>query len=519
MKVSHSDLLDICTELWEKNKNFNNSLAELLIAYAPSALMRYRDKNQLGESISDKSSDIDRDKKKINEGRKHLFKCSIRFPYRAFACRVKALIRGQKIQHTNKIAIVWQEYYKNPNIDDMPFIDGLNNNGYQMYYPENFYGNSFSVLLSNFNSLYQYGQAVELVSELIVNYFDKYDFKTKSALKSMIKASLWQPRTITRVLKASCYDKYHLHKIIDCHSKVVVVYRHFGDLALAYLCRQKLGIDRKNIKQVILHHAATAPKLPLTIQYAFPDIIVPKTVAGESTIIDSWPSKAKELLGPAVGDPRAQVLTNKRIKNCKREKVIIAFSDGGVLGRMDDWSDLELRNLTKLVDCIQSLGYEVILKTKLSPGQSVDLAMSKLERIQKKYILPLSSFIDSTDIAWCVQHSVFAVVIGSPLNQRISSVLEDFVQCNVPTALLMINDTQIDKKIPFANALPEYHHIFYSSKDFVEKVQIKKNKIIDELSAGVNKLNEENPRQLDSQSRFLNIINNLFSESSSEKAK
>lgn len=465
--ITHSLLLITCEEILEKKKSVYSDLELALLAYVPSAVERLNEKNDLDIRNYTEMSNIHSVESSKTAKVKVLFnRLKIEFNKtvkKSLILKIKRFFNFNLARYeipSGKTVVIWQEYYKMPNLDDKPFIDELRNAGYVVKEP----GDKFVSIRIGFSnvlkSAFNYSKSVNRIAKEVTENLDiGTDFEVY--WYNIIKEALWAPRVLKRVFDAVCLDFPYIQNVSKSAKKTIVINRHLGDLSLVLVDRfrnLKLETTQYFISQIVLDHSAIASDQPLTIQYKNADLIIPKTEISYNKMI-TWDNVDNYKIANAVGDPRMVGLSQVRKLNDNKNSIVIALSGGDGLGGLECWSKKELTILLSFILKLEGLKKNVKIKVK---KPSHDYSKYSSDSVKEGLIDQIHQRFTFNDLPWCIKCAELGILIGSKEKRQLSSIIEDFLQTGVPTIFILINQANKNVHETFENYMDRYQPISYS---------------------------------------------------------
>lgn len=400
---NHRELLQICGDALDSNTAFSGPLEGSLIAYLPAAVFR------LLEAQGPRGA------KKT----KPQFSLTVRLLGRVVFDWVKKSRWKKYTGPASHKTLVWVEYYKEPEKDDLPILNCLNSRDTTVVTPSVRPTLDFQMVLSLIYFWSNYKRLARRVAELVLKRLGPGSSSAQRATGPELLASLFSERTIRRMFKAYCSDLQLVRQIAASSEDFAVVSRHVSDPLLAMISLSESRLASRPTHYV-LDHSALATQLPLTCNPQFASKIHPKSHESRETML-SWPRIAKKI-GSPYGDPRMSFPLEQRASRFK-PLISIAFTDTEPWAGIHLWPDGQKLLLSDLKISIERLGFEVVYRAKIDPESEGDLPSlwPKPQKHSLQYLLSNSSY---------------ALVIPSQNSARVSSVFADFIYRQVPSAVL-----------------------------------------------------------------------------------
>lgn len=317
-------------------------------------------------------------------------------------------------------ALFWVENYKNIAKDDSPILKCLHSDETLTVTPSFRPTFDAQAVMSLFSFAWRYPRFARRAVKVVGGPHHLMAVGGCEFDKPTLLASLFSDRTVKRMFKAYCVDLQLSRQLAKSQKRLTIISRHVSDPLLALI-----GLSRRILDEGLMHyvvdHSALKTQLPLSCLSRYADLVFPKTPESREMML-SWP-KSLNLIGAAYGDPRLDGVLPLLEPKPSRPLITLAFTDNEAMAGFQFWNPNQRMLLFQLTTALQYLGFEVAYRAKMATqGEATSPALwpSGL----------------NYSLEYLLKNSSYALVVPAQKSGRVSSILIDFLQNEVPAGVL-----------------------------------------------------------------------------------
>lgn len=481
VKVEYGDLLSFSDMILSESRQNYSHLKYCLAAFVADAIRRRVDQSAQHHRISGKKLVFEFSRERSRFLPRFIGRAKGDLKILVVAMRIlrntlrKNLVCCQTKTSRLRKLVYWREFYIQPDVDDYPFIKRLEEDGCELFTPDERALTAWELIARIVKNTITFRQCVNLVSADLCTFLlcNPRSELLKEKFRDEVKASLLSERVIRRAMSAVAIDYPTEVRLASTGSDLIVVARHFGDLAvvLPTATSKKWERTRRQTTRIIFGHSALPGTLPRTVIHKYAHAVIPKNQMVQD-IVTGWYGHEQTSVEKPVGDTRVHSLKvhrDERYKTTISNQGVVTIAPSG----LSIWGGLEnlsLEKLSSLLTLINAIHIEshIYIKPKNGKPSARDLAALNAEKADiLSQFLP---FYRTQSIKEAVKESALAIVIPSLPDSRISGVLADFAQAGVATCVLNFGQDLGDLR-SCDNFLPAFEGMTVSSYDLMNSLE------------------------------------------------